>query len=53
MTEEHAIKLLQNLKDADTEHAHVEADKILCKFLKKLGYGELIKEYDKIYKWYA
>jgi hypothetical protein len=37
----------------DIEEAHIKADKILCSFLKELGYEKVVKEYEKIPKWYA
>lgn len=37
----------------DLEIAHGNADSILCVFLNKLGFGNIVKEYDKIKKWYA
>jgi hypothetical protein len=37
----------------DRELAHIEADEILCRFLRKLGYGKLVEAWIKIPKWYA
>ena len=37
----------------DAEVAHSEADDLLCKLLVKLGYHDIIVEYEKIQKWYA
>lgn len=37
----------------DTELAHIQADEILCKFLEELGHNDVVKEYNKISKWYA
>jgi len=37
----------------DTEADHGEADKALCLFLRSLGYGELVDEWEKVDKWYA
>ena len=37
----------------DTECAHGEADDILCDFLISLGYGDLVKVYHEVDKWYA
>ncbi|MDA1029707.1 MAG: hypothetical protein O3B41_11745 [Bacteroidetes bacterium] len=31
---------------------HQEADSILCEFLIKLGYGNVVDEYEKVEKWY-
>lgn len=45
------LKAEQN--NDDTEYAHSAADNILCKLLTELGYGDVVKEYSKIEKWYA
>lgn len=37
----------------DIEQNHQEADKILCDFLIEIGYSDIVKEYNKIEKWYA
>ena len=37
----------------DREMAHAEADAVLCKLLRKLGYGDVVDEYHKVDKWYA
>ena len=37
----------------DPESTHGEADKLLCKTLRILGYNELVDWYDKVDKWYA
>ncbi len=37
----------------DTESGHVEADDILCELLKKLGYSDVVEEFEKIHKWYT
>ncbi len=41
------------LDSKDHEIAHKEADDIICSMLCELGCGKLVREYDKIYKWYA
>lgn len=49
--------ILNDLKELrssqDTEGAHAFADAILCKLLTKLGYSQIVEEYNKISKWYA
>ena len=51
---EHYRKQLVKLqKSQDIEEAHGSADKILCSLLVSLGYEDIVKEYDKIGKWYA
>jgi len=54
MTKEEAIETLKTLaKDDDTEVAHKEADVVLCQLLFTLGYGDVVAEYHRVYKWYA
>jgi len=54
MTKEEAIETLKTLgKDLDVEVAHKEADVVLCQLLFTLGYGDVVDEYHRIYKWYA
>jgi len=53
MTKEEAIERLKACKQKDIETGHGEADNILCELLCFLGYGEVVKEYDEIEKWYA
>jgi hypothetical protein len=40
-------------KHKDPERAHENADEIICKFLKSLGYDDVVAEWDKVAKWYA
>ena len=48
------INYIQNYCNSDdTEQNHVEADKALKLCLIELGYEELVKEYEKVNKWYA
>jgi hypothetical protein len=37
----------------DQESAHVKADEILCNLLRDAGYGDAVKAFEKIEKWYA
>jgi uncharacterized protein YgfB (UPF0149 family) len=37
----------------DTEKDHVEADEILLEILIEHGYDDVVREYHKVYKWYA
>ena len=54
MTKEEAIESLKTLAvDDDIEIAHKEADVVLCQLLFTLGYGDVVDEYHRIYKWYA
>ncbi|MDG0556530.1 hypothetical protein [Klebsiella quasipneumoniae] len=54
MSREEAIAKLKTLHTLrDKEIAHCNADGIICELLESLGYGDVVKEYDKIDKWYA
>ena len=54
MTREQAIEKLKELQGSDdTEIAHIDADDVLCKLLKALGFSDVVAEYEKIDKWYA
>ena len=46
-------KMKELIDDTDTESAHQKTDALLCALLHKLGYKELVREYRKMYKWYA
>lgn len=41
------------LGDADPEVAHGQADEILCRALRLLGYRRLVALYEDVPKWYA
>ncbi len=52
--EKYIIEQLKKLTSmTDTERAHADADDLLCKFLKHLGYTEIVDLYNSIGKWYA
>lgn len=54
MTKEEAIEELKKAQvNHDTEIAHVEADDVLCQLLTALGCADVVKEYEKVGKWYA
>jgi hypothetical protein len=49
-----AVKELEACsRNADTEHAHVVADGVLCKFLEDLGWPEVVEAYRRVPRWYA
>lgn len=51
---EQAMKeMKKELKNRDVEVAHSKADSILCDTLKKLGFEDLVKVWDKVPKYYA
>ena len=47
------LKILSNEIEYDRESAHEEADNILCKILKDLGYLEIEETFKKMTKWYS
>lgn len=55
--DEALAECLQELKAQQendmTQEAHEEADRILCRFLTKIGYQTIVEEFEKIEKWYA
>lgn len=51
--QEYINRLRELQKEGDIERAHSAADGILCEVLEKLGYGNIVREYAKIDKWYA
>jgi len=46
------LKKLQAILQ-DEEQSHMVADDILCRLLCTLGYEDVVREYEKIDKWYA
>ena len=48
-----AINDLKNKTVVGTEEGHIIADKILCEVLRRLGYDEIVDEYEKISKWFT
>jgi hypothetical protein len=51
------MKALARLKELqpsdDVEAAHSDADDVLCELLKKLGYADVVAEWEAVPKWYA
>ena len=46
-------QLVELQKEPDREEAHVKADRLLCAFLNDLGYHDIVRQYNRIHKWYA
>lgn len=50
-------RINQELKDLqlnqDVELRHQTADQLLCDFLEKLGFKEMVESFDDLGKWYA
>ena len=56
MTEAETIKKMLEIakrSEDDPEVGHLEADRLLCAFLGKKGYGDLVEAYREVCKWYA
>ena len=54
LSKKELIKILkEQQKNMDAEVAHLTADRILCAFLIKIGHEDIVKEWIKVYKWYA
>lgn len=54
MTGKQAIEELKKLQhNDDLEATHGVADDILCKLLIAIGYDDVVKEWEKVPKWYA
>ena len=48
-----AMKEIDEKYGADTEGAHGQADDLMCKLLRELGYEEGVEVFEKMHKWYA
>ena len=48
-----SLKKVSQKHKGDTEAAHVSADKVLVELLEELGYSDVVKEYNKVPKWYV
>ncbi len=49
------IDALEELQkpDGDVEHQHGEADGLVIKFIRSLGYDDIADAWQKVPKWYA
>lgn len=39
--------------DGTPEDEHIKADDLMCELLTKLGYGDGVKEFEKMERWYS
>ncbi len=54
MNKQEAIAELKgHQSDWPDEEGHKRADDILCELLNTLGYEDVVKEYEKVGKWYS
>lgn len=51
--EQFASEVRRIAQSSDEENRHMDADKLLCDVLASLGYGEGVKVYVEMEKWYA
>ena len=51
--EKFRLEMIFAFKSGDTEADHGKADDLMCKLLTELGYGEGVKIFESMKKWYA
>lgn len=51
--QEAIVKLIIEQSNLDTEMAHVNADEAICALLSSIGYEDVVKEWEKVSKWYS
>ena len=51
--QEFAEKMYQLAENGDAEADHIKADELMCQLLTSLGYGEGVKIFREMYKWYS
>lgn len=50
---EFAKKMSYLAESDDPEADHIKADELMCQLLTSLGYGEGVKIFREMYKWYS
>ena len=50
---EQKMRAIRDDEDGSTETDHVKADGLMCDLLRALGYGEGVKVFVDMTKWYA
>lgn len=53
ITPDELTERLSKLSALDTETGHMEADRLLCETLRRLGYDKAIDIFESLPKWYA
>jgi len=48
-----AVQELQKCHTGDEERDHIRADKAMTDLLHKLGFSEVVSEYEKVTRWCA
>ncbi len=51
--EQFKSRMQEIASDVDIEMSHYNADDLMCEVLKELGYGEGVKIFEEMAKWYA
>lgn len=47
------LAAMKSIDREDKEVAHGIADELMCRLLESLGYGEGVKEFENMAKWYS
>ena len=40
-------------QDSTPEYRHIDADDLICELLKELGYGDGVRYFEDMEKWYS
>ena len=51
--DEFRVRMQEIEENDDIEYAHSEADDLMCSLLEKLGYGEGVRVFSFMDKWYS
>ena len=46
-------ELRKQQKSRDHEAAHIAADAVLCEFLCRIGFEDIVEEYEKLIRWHG
>jgi len=46
------VEKVKSCENEDTETCHIDANNYLCGLLTKLGYGQVVEEFEQLKKWY-
>ena len=53
MTPEEFARRMQEIDSGDPETSHREADELMARVLRELGYGAGVDVFDNMSRWYA
>lgn len=51
--EQFKTEMEQIERSGDTEGGHVDADELMCRVLRELGYGDGVEVFERMDRWYA